>query len=68
VTKRQSFRGVTVFLIYAYVLILYVTSINIFYSISIYNRVESENKHENDQYGERESAIMGLAPIVYNRI
>ena len=55
-------------LIYPYVLILYVTSMNIFYSISIYNCVESENKCENDQYGECELAIVGLAPIVYNRI
>jgi len=41
---------------------------NIFYSILIYNCVKSENKHENDQYREHESAIAGLAPMIYNHI
>jgi len=53
-------------LISAYALIVYVASMNILYFLSTYNRFQSENKRETEQYGERESAIVGSVPTVYN--
>ena len=64
VTKQQSFRRVAGFLIFAYVLIVYVTSMNTVYFLLTYNHFQRENKCENEQNGEGELAIMGSVSTV----
>ena len=55
-------------MISAYVLVVYVTSRNMLYFLSTYDRFQSENKRETAQFRERESTIAGSVPVVYNCI
>ena len=67
--KRRSFRGVAIFSVSAYLIIVYVTSINIIHSLSTHSRVQSESAREIELYSARESAlIIRSALTVYNRI
>src|SRR5258706_14930512 len=58
--KRRSFRGVAIFSVSAYLIIVYVTSMNIIHSLSTHSRVQSENLREIELYSARESAVVGM--------
>jgi len=67
--KRRHFRGVAIFSVSAYLIIVYVTSINIIHSLSTHSRVQSENPREIKLYSACESALIVQSVLtVYNRI
>src|SRR5258706_3310405 len=58
--KRRSFRGGCVFfLVSAYLIIVFITSMNIVHSLSKHSRVQSESAHEIELYSSRKSAVVG---------
>jgi len=68
-TKRRRFRGVAIFSVSAYLIIAYVTSINIIHSLSTHSRIQSENLHEIELYLACKSVlIVWLVLTVYNHI
>ena len=69
--KRQNGKVsgvVAIFLVSAYVLIVYATTMNILFSLLAYSCVQSENERKTEQYSARESAVVGVDPTFYIRI
>jgi len=60
--KRQSFRGVANFLISAYLLIVYVTSMNILYCKSTYNRFQVRTSVKQSNTGSANQRLRGQSP------
>ena len=63
VSKRETkqYGRVVIFLNFAYLHIVYVTSIDIIYPLSMYSDFQSKinvNERETEQYAERDSAIV----------
>jgi hypothetical protein len=59
---------VAIFLVSAYVLIVYATTMNISFSLLAYSCVQSENERKTEQYSARESAVVEVDPTFYIRI
>jgi len=57
-TKFQG--GLRFFLVSAYLIIVFITSMNIVHYLSKHSRVQSESAHEIEQYSSRESAVVGM--------
>ena len=56
-TKFQG--GLHFFLVSAYLIIVFITSMNIVHSLSKHSRVQSESAHEIELYSSRKSAVVG---------